>query len=170
MTLASYSSNGNVTSKLDVANNASGTYGYDPNKPHAVNSAWDYTMGYDANGNVTSRSKTGESWNFRYAGFDKPRWMAKTVGGVTAGSEFLYGANRSRVVRLEFDAMSTAPTHYTRKRVYALGSTLELNYVNKATAGSTSVWSLDTVKVYVAGPDGIVGAREFTPLAAVDKQ
>ena len=96
--------------------------------------------------------------------------MAKTVGGVTAGSEFLYGANRSRVVQLGFDAISTAPTHSARKRVYALGSTLELNYVNKATAGSTNVWSLDTVRVYVAGPDGIVGAREFTPLAAVDKQ
>ena len=55
---------------------------------HAV-SSYDHAgstgaMLYDENGNVAARSANyagggSETWAFRYPGFDKPRWMAKTV-------------------------------------------------------------------------------------------
>jgi RHS repeat-associated protein len=163
-TIASYATNGNISTKVNVSGTLSGAYGYDANKPHAVASAWGYTMSYDANGNVSSRTKSGETWSFKYAGFDKPRWMAKTVGSVTAGSEFLYNANRSRTIQLEFDSMlAGAPLHYTRKRIYAMGPTLEVNYTNSVPTDSGQSWTLDAVRIYVPGPDGIIGAREFRP-------
>ena len=46
------------------------------------------------------------------AGFDKPPWMAKntTTPAAMAGREFLYNANRSRTMQLEFNSMAgTAP-------------------------------------------------------------
>ncbi len=160
-TIAAYDGLGNITSKLDVAGTASGTYAYDSTHPHAVASAFGYTLGYDASGNLLTRTKGTESWSFRYAGFDKPRWMAKVDGATTVGSEFLYNANRSRTIQLEFDAMSGGePSHYTRKRVYGLGPILEANYDNAAASGSPN-WKLKKVRIYVPGPDGVIGAREF---------
>jgi RHS repeat-associated protein len=133
-------------------------------------SAFGYTLGYDANGNLTSRTKTGGSWSFRYAGFDKPRWMAKTVGSTTVGSEFLYDANRSRTVQLEFIGLAGGvPSGYVRKRVYGLGSTLEANYEKAASAPDTT-WALKKVRIYVPGPDGIIGSREFDPAAPIGSQ
>jgi RHS repeat-associated protein len=166
-----YFDNGNIKKKADVTGTqAPADFTYDPAHPHAVASAFGYTLGYDANGNLISRTKTGESWSFRYAGFDKPRWMAKTIGSTTVGSEFLYNANRSRTVQLEFDQMSGGvPSRYVRKRVYGLGSTLEANYDNTAASG-TPVWALKKVRIYVPGPDGIVGSREFDPAAPIGSQ
>ena len=74
-------------------------------------------------------------------------------------------------MQLEFDAMDgSGPTHYNRKRIYALGSTLELNYNNTTTSGPTQTWALDTVRIYVPGPDGIIGAREFRPALAIPEK
>lgn len=168
--VASYAANGNITSKMDVAGVASGSYAYAGTRPHAATSAWGYTMGYDANGNLQTRSKSGETWNLNWTGFDKPRWMAKTAGTTTVGSEFHYNAARSRVMQLEFDAMSASgPSHYTRKRLYGLGATLEANYTNSAPNGAPT-WSLDNVRIYVPGPDGMIGAREFSPLKPLAQQ
>jgi len=96
--------------------------------------------------------------------------MAKntTSPAKTAGSEFLYNANRSRIMQLEFDHASgtvpnQVPDHYVRKRIYALGQTLEVNYTNNVPQGGTPVWTLDDVRIYVPGPDGVIGAREFHP-------
>lgn len=74
-------------------------------------------------------------------------------------------------MQLEFDSMNgtfpaQTPLHYNRKRIYALGSTLELNYNNTA-SGPAQNWALDTVRIYVPGPDGIIGAREFRPAELV---
>jgi RHS repeat-associated protein len=158
-----YHANGNINTKRDVLGNTSSAYGYVSAKPHAVESAWGYSMTYDGNGNLLTRSKTGETWSLNWAGFDKPRWMAKTTGSVTAGSEFHYNAKRSRVIQLEFDAMSAgAPSHYTRKRIYGMGSTLEANYKNTAPSGSPD-WELDVVRIYVSGPEGTIGTRELSP-------
>ena len=166
-----YADNGNITNKPNISGTRStADFTYDPAHPHAVASAFGYALGYDANGNLTSRTKTGESWSFRYAGFDKPRWMAKTVGATTVGSEFLYNANRSRTVQLEFDQMSGGvPSRYVRKRVYGLGSTLEANYDNTAASG-TPVWALKKVRIYVPGADGVIGSREFDPAAPIGSQ
>lgn len=167
-----YLGNGNIYSKTDVSGNGSGTYAYDSTHPHAVASAFGYSMTYDANGNLATRSKGTESWNIRYAGFDKPRWMTKTSGSTVAGSEFLYNAGRSRVMQLEYDHVngSQAPDHYVRKRVYAMGATLEVNYSNTVPLGSAPSWTLQKVRIYVPGPDGVVGAREFNPNGPVGFQ
>lgn len=155
-----YEDNGNLSTKAGV----SGTYGYDLLHPHAVASAGGYTMGYDPNGNLASRENAalGEAWRFSYPGFDKPRWMARTAPGTgTKGSEFLYNAGRSRILQLEFESFGTAPGDYVRKRVYAYGASLELNYAKKP---AETVWGLDKIRVYVSGPDGVaLGAREWSP-------
>lgn len=75
-------------------------------------------------------------------------------------------------MQLEFDSVNgtypaQTPLHYNRKRIYALGSTLELNYTNSITSVSGQTWALDTVRIYVPGPDGIIGAREFRPAELV---
>jgi RHS repeat-associated protein len=168
-----YADNGNITSKPEVGNQTVSLTNYDSVRPHAVSrytfNGQTIDIAYDANGNLLSRTGGGSTWSMKWAGFDKPRWMAKTTGSTVVGSEFLYNANRSRTVQMEFDALSgNAPSHYVRKRIYALGSTLEINYRNKALAGSTDNWSLDTVRIYVPGPDGVIGAREFTPGSAAD--
>ncbi len=177
--VSAYDGLGNITSKTDVSGKAVSSYAYGGSGPHAVTAATTstgtVTMGYDANGNLFSRTNGSESWSLRYAGFDKPRWMAKITGSTVVGSEFLYNANRSRTMQLEFDHMSgTAPNqvpdHYVRKRIYALGSTLEINYKNPAGQGATPTWNLDTVRIYVPGPDGIIGAREFRPGNPVGQQ
>lgn len=168
-----YEANGNIATKKSVAGADSDTYIYSTTKPHAVTSAFGYTMGYDANGNLETRTKGTEGntdwqkWSLKWTGFDKPRWMAKTVGSVTTGSEFLYDAHRSRVAHLEFDAMSggasSAPSHYTRKKLYAVGAAMEVDYVNTAATGAP-VWQQKTVRLYVSAPEGTVGAVEIPSL------
>lgn len=162
-----YSPNGNIESKPDVSGATVTISAYVSGKPHAV---WKYTHGgqqyqvaYDANGNVTSRTGGGQTWDLRYAGFDKPRWMTKTSSTGTVGSEFRYNANRSRILQLEYDAVNASgvPSHYVRKRTYGLGSTLELNYDNTAAAGAAEAWKLKKIRLYVPGPDGMIGSREF---------
>ena len=87
--------------------------------------------------------------------------MSRVTAAGTVGSEFHYNATRSRVMQLEFNAMdANGPTQYNRKRIYALGSTLELNYTT-ATPALNPTWDLKKVRIYVPGPDGIIGAREF---------
>ena len=108
----SYQANGNILGKTGVAGEATADYTYHTaTKPHAVHTAFGYTHSYDANGNMVSRTNGTTAWTLKYAGFDKPRWMAK--GSI--GSEFLYNANRSRTVQLEFDQMAGGvPSRYVR--------------------------------------------------------
>lgn len=172
-TIATYAGNGNILSKVAIgattgSSQSVSSYVYGGTRPHAVTSVSvggaNVTMTYDANGNVETRSNAsnGEVWAIRMAGFDKPRWMAKTVGSEVVGSEFLYNANRSRVLHLEFDEMSAgAPSHYVRKRVYGFAGNFELNYANAAGVGVTADWKLGTIRIYVPGPDGNVGTMEF---------
>lgn len=170
--IAKYSDNGNILSKTDVTGSGSGDYAYSQTKPHAVTSAFGYTMTYDDNGNLLTRinGASGETWSTRWAGFDKPRWLAKTAGAATSGSEFVYNAARSRVLQTEFDSMAAAvPDRYTRKRIYAWGATGEIDYRNLAAAGAAANWQLDTIRLYVPGPDGVIGAMEFAPNGPVEK-
>jgi RHS repeat-associated protein len=159
----SYQANGNILGKTGVAGETTADYTYHTTtKPHAVATAFGYTHSYDANGNLTSRTNGTTAWTLKYAGFDKPRWMAK--GSI--GSEFLYNANRSRTVQLEFDQMAGGmPSRYVRKRVYGLGPTLEANY-EAQTPSASPTWLLKKVRIYVSGPDGMIGAREFDSTSA----
>ncbi len=181
-----YADNGNILNKPDVGGvTSSGNFTYGPTVgsggstrtlPHAVASAFGYTMAYDLNGNLLTRSKSGDYSTVKWTGFDKPRWMTKTSAALSGtaqtavGSEFHYNAARSRVMQLEFnETKDTGPTKYNRKRIYALGSTLELNYTTTAPALSPN-WDLKDIRIYVPGPDGIIGAREFDPTKAVGQQ
>ncbi len=167
--IATYAANGNITSKVDVLGNGSGDYTYGPAKqPHAVLSAWGYSMTYDANGNLATRTGHGDTWTMQWTGFDKPRWLARSSSATTIGSEFLYNANRSRIMHLEFDQMAAgAPSHYTRKKIYAAGPDVEIDYKNAAATGLPD-WKRDTVRVYVNAPDGMVGTAEFTSTSSPD--
>ena len=158
----SYWPNGNIRKKSDVAGTlAPADFDYDSTHPHAVAEAWGYSMDYDDNGNLITRTKGAEIWSLDWTGFDKPRWMAKN----SVGSEFHYNAARSRVMQLEFDAMSGgAPSHYIRKRLYGAGPTVEANY--GWVTDPEPKWQLSNLRVYVSAADGTVGAREFQPLAA----
>lgn len=164
-TLVSYLDNGNIDWKKDVTGGQSQSYSYDSTRPHAVSSAWGYSLGYDANGNMVTRTGGGQTWSTVWTGFDKPRWLAKN----NVGSEFHYNASRSRVMHLEFDQVATGkPSHYSRKRIYGLGSTLEVDYLNVADITS-SAWKMDRVRIYVPGPEGIAGTMEFAPSAPFDR-
>ncbi|HQF39286.1 MAG TPA: hypothetical protein PK322_09240, partial [Opitutaceae bacterium] len=111
----SFADNGNILSKSAVDGTTLSDYTYSGTKPHAVTGVTatigtavaTYSYDYDANGNLTTRERREggvlkETWSTRWAGFDKPRWLAKTDSSTgtakTTGSEFLYNANRSRVV------------------------------------------------------------------------
>lgn len=163
----SYYDNGNIKRKANVSGTmAPADFGYGATQPHAVTSAFGYTLAYDVNGNLETRTASGEIWTLRWTGFDKPRWMAKTVGSVVAGSEFLYDANRSRVLHLEFDAITgsganAVPSHYTRKKIYAAGAEMELDYANTAATGSPA-WQQKKIRLYIPAPDGTAGAVELT--------
>ena len=169
---ANYLDNGNISSKTDVSGAAVSGYTYGGARPHAVTAVTTggatINIDYDADGNLLTRSGGGSTWSMNWTGFDKPRWMAKTTASAVAGSEFHYNAARSRVMHLDFDSMSgsgssATPLHYTLKRLYALGSTMEVDYKNKVAAGATPAWQLDKVRIYVPGPDGVVGTMEFSP-------
>jgi RHS repeat-associated protein len=158
-----YDGTGNITSRGDINGNSS-AYTYGGTQPHAATSAWGYSMGYDGNGNIVSRSKTsGEAWNFRWTGFDMPRWMGKTVSSATNGSQFDYNADHSRILQAKFSALSSGvPANFTWKRVYGLGANMEVDYTNTASSG-TPVWANTKARIYIPGPDGVVGTAEFAP-------
>ena len=109
-------------------------------------------MAYDANGDLLTRTGNGYTWTTRWTGFDKPRWLAQDA----KGNEFVYNAYRSRVLELDFDQVSAgAPSHYTRKRLYAAGQSVEIEYRNNALSGT--VWQFDKVRLYISSPDGTAG-------------
>ena len=51
------------------------------------------------------------------------------------------------------------------KRVYGLGPTLEANY-EAQTPSASPTWVLKKVRIYVSGPDGVIGTREFDSTSA----
>ena len=148
-----YAANGNITSKQNVLGHSGGTYAYGSSKPHAVTQAWGYNIGYDANGNMVSRSKAGDNWTSWWSGFNKPRWLVKNQ----SGSEFRYGVDHQRNVHLKFDQFSNGPLHYTEKKVY-VGEFMEVDYLNTPTKG----WEQKTTRIYVNGPTGKLGTFTFT--------
>jgi RHS repeat-associated protein len=166
----SYEANGNILTKDDVSDVASGTYAYGSTHPHAVTGAFNCTIGYDANGNVTSRSGNNETWSFKWSGFDKPRWMGRYSTSGTAntrGSAFIYGPDHERVVHYEFDSFSGGgavgtPYHYTDKKIYVSGGGMEVEYKSDV-AGGTPTWNLKKVRIYIPAPGGNAGSAELDP-------
>ena len=89
-----YDGFGNIMTKSDV-----GTYIYGANAgPHAVTSlSSGVNYFYDDAGNLTSDTSLNGNRIFNYTAFDKPSSVVKDVSRV----EFSYGADRSRVKRVD---------------------------------------------------------------------
>jgi hypothetical protein len=92
--------------------------------------------------------------------------MLKNTGSLT-GDEFLYNANRSRVVHLDVNAATgTAPNHvpsgYGYKKIYASGANLEVEYKYQ---GGALPWHDAKARASIPAPDGIAGTVEPTPAA-----
>jgi len=89
-----YDDIGNIIFKSDV--DPINNYTYDPNHPHAVQSAGDNSYLYDANGNQTSGAGRTLAWTT----FNKP----SSISTANGFSSFAYDVNHNRV-------MKTAPTN-----------------------------------------------------------
>jgi hypothetical protein len=142
-----YDAMGDITSRSDVAGDA--TWTYDPVRKHAVTQAGSsaFTNAYDANGNVTSRNGSIIGWT----SYNYP-------DGVTTSTEsatFDYGPNRHRWRMIYSGPSGSETTFYaTRKfeKVYVGGGGEYRSYiyagsrpvvvVMRNTAGAINVRSL----------------------------
>ncbi|MEO0508982.1 MAG: RHS repeat-associated core domain-containing protein [Verrucomicrobiota bacterium] len=166
-----YHANGNIKTKEDVTDTGSGTYAYHATKVHAVTSAFDYTIDYDSNGNVNARTGNGEAWSFKWAGFDKPRWMGRENASNIRGSAFVYGANQMRLAHYKFEGFDQSggaapsdwqPNQFTDKKLYFADGAVELDYKNATPAGPDD-WEMKTVRVAIPAPGNNVGTAELDP-------
>ena len=87
-----YDSNGNITSRSDVASGA--TWTYDPTHYHEVTQAGSsaYTYTYDANGNAATRNGSTISWT----SYNYPSSITAVEASGTETVSFLYGPDRQR--------------------------------------------------------------------------
>ena len=117
---ASYDSLGNLKSKTGVGDY---TYSRINAGPHAVTSTGDgITYQYDRNGNMTGDS-SGRA--IEYTNFDKP---SKITRG-THVTQFAYGVNRSRYMRVDEDAIKVYIGNVERI-TYADGTREVKRYIN----------------------------------------
>lgn len=121
---------GNITRKTDVSPN---TWTYHGSKKHAVTATGGGpTYGYDANGNVSSKSGASISWT----SFNMP----SAINGSGVSSQFWYGPDRQRFRQVaNFSGGSSETTHY-------VGGVLE-----KVVTGSNIHY-----RHFIAGPTGLV--------------
>jgi RHS repeat-associated protein len=84
-----YNAIGNITS------NAGNSYVYGSGKPHAVTAAFGNVYGYDANGNQTSRTIGGVTYDFT---FDYDNRITEVKQGATTLGSFVYDADGNRVL------------------------------------------------------------------------
>ncbi len=84
-----YESNGNLSTKPGIA----GKYTYDPDHPHAVQTAGSDSFAYDLTGNQTTRSGTVVT----YTPFDMPKTFTPAPGQGGAPVKLDYDAKQARV-------------------------------------------------------------------------
>jgi RHS repeat-associated protein len=95
-----YDQAGNITSKSDV-----GTYTYgDPAHPHAVTAAGSWTVGYDANGNMSSRAG-GAITSYSYNLPDQIDYAGNSA-------QFNYDSNHQRWKQVAKYGATTETVHY----------------------------------------------------------
>jgi len=97
-----YDAIGNITFKTGV-----GVYAYDPNHPHAVQSAGGNTYSYDANGNQTAGAGRAIGWT----SFNKPALITTANGS----SEFGYDAGHNRIWKRAPTSAGFETTRYVGK-------------------------------------------------------
>ncbi|MEM1081935.1 MAG: RHS repeat-associated core domain-containing protein, partial [Pseudomonadota bacterium] len=120
-----YNEAGNIEYKSDVCGSTCGsgnnyTYGEGSAGPHAVTSVDSYlgdrTFQYDANGNLTTDLKNGQSERtFQYTTFNKVMQLDQQLGGAapTRQSEFYYGPDRARFIQRNIQGGAIqSRTHY----------------------------------------------------------
>ncbi len=128
-----YDAAGNIRQKSDV-----GTYVYgNPQHPHAATAAGTEALGYDANGNLVSRSGAVQQW----ASFNLPTLVRKT----SYQAQFAYDPDRQRWRQVATYPDGTETTHYVgglleKKAANSTGVTYWRHYV-PTPGGSTIVVS-----------------------------
>ncbi len=149
--IATYADNGNILTKRDVSGTLSSVYDYDVNqRVHAVTSAWDYTMRYDANGRLYSREKAGGPvWSFGWT----PTNMVRSIFAGDDGSEYQYDGSDSRIVEIRKVAGQEV-----EKKIFCPGFE---QFFEKETGNSE--WTAKLIRVHIAAPDGVVGVFEYMP-------
>jgi RHS repeat-associated protein len=148
-TVAAYAANGNILWKKDVAGTGSNfTYGA---KPHAVTGAFDYTIGYDANGLMSSRTKTGQTtpWSFTWTRSNMVKWIFDGLDG----SEYEYDGSDARIREIR-----KVSGQEVEKKIFCPG--FEQFFDKNATTGA---WKAKLIRVHIAAPDGLVGTYEYRP-------
>ncbi|MHB8744744.1 MAG: RHS repeat domain-containing protein, partial [Sulfuricaulis sp.] len=141
-----YDSIGNITSKSDV-----GTYTYDPQHLHAVQTAGSGSYTYDANGN----QKTGPNGRrITYTSFNQP--LSLTQGGKT--NSFVYDGDHQRVMETTSDGTTITihpridlGAHY--EEVHKANGTVE--YKNYIYAGK------EAIAVYTTRSNNVNDTRYF---------
>ena len=91
---------GNITYKSDVGNYS---YTYS-SKPHAVRSAANITLQYDANGNMTQRVAGGITLDITYTYDNKPNLIKKNTANYI---QFTYDGNGQRVKKYNYTTGQT---------------------------------------------------------------
>jgi RHS repeat-associated protein len=130
-----YDSAGNIQTKSDVG---SYTYG-DPRHPHAVTAAGSWTIGYDANGNMSSRAG-GAISSYSY---NLPQLV--NYNGNT--DQFFYNSSHQRWKQVANYTGSIETTHYIGGLLEVLQRGTNTEYRHLIKAGSNSV-------VYTRRTDG----------------
>ena len=120
---------GNITKKSDVS---ASTWTYHATKRHAVTATGGGpTYGYDANGNVSSKSGSTISW---YS-FNLPN----VINGSGVSSQFWYGPGRERIKQVANFTSGSETTHYIGGLMEKLVSATNTHY-----------------KHYIAAPSGLI--------------
>jgi RHS repeat-associated protein len=131
----SYATNGNITSRTDVASGASWTYS--PTQIHAVTQAGSssYLYAYDANGNATSRQGSALTW----ASYNYPTAISAGSGSTAESVALAYGPDRSRWQQAYTGNGTTETTDYLGGLFELVASGGTINYRHYVYAGNEPV-------------------------------
>jgi RHS repeat-associated protein len=140
-----YKANGNIDTKWDV-----GTYTYDPEHPHAVQSAGAGTYGYDKVGNQIERPDL----TIAYTPFDLPQKYTRKADGAETLLE--YDGDQARVRKTTAVDETLYFGDYERVTHLAAPSSIEHRY---------AVWSDERIVAIVTQknvqPAGVPGSRAY---------
>jgi RHS repeat-associated protein len=131
----SYDAIGNIRWKSDVCPTTAPCFDYDPVRKHAVITAGGKAYGYDANGNMTSRSGASISWTSD----NLPNAITQADGN---SSQFWYGPTGNRWKQLASQAGTTETTIYVgglMEKVTRAGVTTWRHYI-PAPSGTAAVY------------------------------
>ena len=134
-----YATNGNITSRSDVASGASWTYS--PTQIHAVTQAGSsaYQYSYDANGNAKTRQGSSIVWS----SYNYPTSISAGSGSTAETVTLSYGPDRQRWQQYYSGNSTTETTDYVGKllEVVAGGGVTDFRHYVFGGAGAVAVYS-----------------------------